>query len=206
MRDFWSFTLRVNEATLIPRPDTELLVEFILEMKLPAQKLRVLDMGTGSGAIALALALERPGWQVSAVDVSMDALTVAKENAESLQLRNVDMWLSDWFDNVPNEEPFDLIVSNPPYIADSDPHLDQGDLRFEPRNALVADEQGLSNYRKIVQQAKSYLKSDGWIIMEHGYEQAADIRSLFSEADYIDIDTRQDLSGLDRITFARKES
>lgn len=206
VRDFWSFTLRVNEATLIPRPDTELLVEFVLEMKLPAQGIRVLDLGTGSGAIALAIALERPGWEVSAVDISMDALTVAKENADTLQLKNVEFWLSDWFENIPHEKPFDLIVSNPPYIAETDPHLNEGDVRFEPKSALVAADHGLINYRKLISEAKKYFNPDGWLIMEHGYTQGAEIQSMFTEADYSEIDTRQDLSGLDRITFARNAS
>lgn len=201
-RGFWRFDLAVSPATLIPRPETELLVELALE-RLPRDRpLRIADLGTGSGAIALALALERPNAQVVATDASVDALDVARANAAALQLRNVEFREGDWFAPLAGER-FDLIASNPPYIAVGDPHLDEGDLRFEPASALSSGTDGLDALRVIASRAPACLVDDGWLLVEHGWDQVAAVRGLFAAAGFIEVETARDLEGRDRVTFGR---
>jgi len=197
-REFWSLELAVNEHTLIPRPDTETLVQWTLELSLPG-KADVLDMGTGSGAIALALASERPGWNVTGTDASAQALAVAKHNGQATGLKQVRFLLSDWYDALGGEQ-FDLIVSNPPYVETSDPHLEQGDLRFEPASALVSREGGLADLSAIVRGAGGYLRPAGWLFLEHGFQQATAVRELLRAAGFQQVSTRQDLAGMDRIS------
>jgi len=198
-REFWSLPLKVNRSTLIPRPDTEVLVEAVLELR-PQESLRALDLGTGTGAIALALATEKPHWQLLAVDKMPAAVALAEENRQQLGLANVQVRQSDWFDGVPPQH-FDVIVSNPPYIDAQDPHLREGDVRFEPRSALVADEQGLADIRQIAAQARSYLAADGLLLVEHGWQQAKAVRKIFAEAGYRDVATRLDYAGRERLTL-----
>ena len=196
-RDFWSLTLEVNASTLIPRPDTETLVEWALELPLLANA-RVLDLGTGTGAIALALASEQPSWQVIGVDKSDDAVQLAFNNAQKNQLQQVEFKSSDWFEQVAGS--FDLIVSNPPYIDGQDPHLQQGDVRFEPMSALVAEQQGLADIVHIIDQAPHYLRDQAWLLIEHGYQQAEQVRELLKAKGFQQVETREDLGGQPRIS------
>lgn len=199
-REFWSLTLKVTPDTLIPRPETETLVEWTLELDLPAQA-RVVDLGTGSGAIALALAAERPAWSITAIDVSSAALDVARENASRLDLP-VAFKISDWFAQVAGD--WDLVVSNPPYVAPGDAHLQQGDLRFEPLAALAADDDGLADLRTIATAAVDHLADGGWLLLEHGHDQGAAVRELLQQQGFLDITTRRDLAGIERITGGRR--
>ncbi|MCD9457454.1 peptide chain release factor N(5)-glutamine methyltransferase [Marinibactrum halimedae] len=196
---FWSLMLQVSPATLIPRPETELLVELALSLLLP-ESLRALDLGTGTGAIALALASERCDWQVIATDVQVEAVELAERNRASLSLNNVEVRQSRWFDRIP-ESNFHLIVSNPPYIDDQDPHLSEGDVRFEPRSALVAHDGGLADLSEIVTQAPAHLADGGWLLLEHGYDQGEAVRQLLAQSDFTEIKTHQDLNGCDRVTL-----
>lgn len=198
---FWNLDLEVAPHTLIPRPDTELLVEVALQL-LPATPLQVLDLGTGSGAIALALASERPAWQVTAVDRVPEAVALAERNRQRLQLDNVTVRASHWFDALPAQR-FDLIVSNPPYIAEQDPHLVAGDVRFEPSSALVAGNDGLDDLRLIIAQAPQHLLPGGWLLLEHGYDQAAAVRELLAWQAFEQIESRVDLGGHERISLGR---
>jgi release factor glutamine methyltransferase len=198
-REFWSLLLTVNADTLIPRPETELLVELALRQLPPSSPRRVLDLGTGTGAIALALAHERPLAQVTAVDVGPRTLAVARKNAARLALGNVEFLLGDWFSAVAGER-YDLIVSNPPYIADSDPHLLEGDLRFEPRQALVSGVDGLDALRVIAAAAPLHLRTGGSLLVEHGHEQGAAVRGLLSAAGLVGVTTSVDLEGRDRVS------
>lgn len=198
---FWNLDLEVAPHTLIPRPDTELLVETALEL-LPLTPVRVLDLGTGTGAIALALASERGQWQVVAVDRVLEAVALAERNRQRLQLNNVQVRSSHWFDSVAGER-FDLIVSNPPYIAAEDPHLVAGDVRFEPSSALVAGADGLDDLRIIISQAPAHLLPSGWLLLEHGYDQAAAVRELLAQHDFEQIESRIDLGGHERISLGR---
>ncbi|MDB6062594.1 MAG: prmC [Verrucomicrobiaceae bacterium] len=200
-RDFWSFSLAVNNSTLIPRPDTERLVEVALEL-LKQKDAAVLDLGTGTGAIALALAKENPAWQLTAVDVNAAAVELAQHNARALALENAKIFESDWFEKIPLQ-PFDLIVSNPPYIDGDDPHLTQGDVRFEPRRALVAEKNGLAAIAQIIADAQPYLKSNAWLLFEHGFEQAPAVRTLLSQHAFDTISTWSDLGGHERVTGGR---
>ncbi|WP_279305961.1 peptide chain release factor N(5)-glutamine methyltransferase [Pokkaliibacter plantistimulans] len=199
VREFWSLPLRVEPSTLIPRPDTETLVEVAL-LQLSATQARVLDLGTGTGAIALALASERPGWQVTGVDRLPEAVALARKNAMSLQL-NVAFLLSHWYAQVTGA--FDLIVSNPPYIDSNDPHLLQGDVRFEPHSALVAADQGLADITCIVDHAPGYLTDGGWILLEHGWQQAESVQLLLRQKGFSSVQSWQDLGGNDRVTGGR---
>lgn len=198
---FWKLDLEVAPHTLIPRPDTELLVETALEL-LPATPARMLDLGTGTGAIALALASERPAWQVVAVDRIDEAVALAERNRQRLQLNNVHVHTSHWYDALDGEH-FDLIISNPPYIRAEDPHLVAGDVRFEPSSALVAGQDGLDDLRVIIAQAPGHLLPGGWLLLEHGYDQAADVRELLSQQGFGDVCSRIDLGGHERISLGR---
>ncbi len=200
-REFYGLPLKVTQDTLIPRPDTETLVEAALA-KINAKTETVLDLGTGSGAVALAIAKNSPNVMVTAVDFSNSALDVAEENAETLAIDNVQFIKSDWFTEVEGQT-FDLIVSNPPYIELQDPHLDQGDLRFEPGIALVSGKDGLDDIRRIVQDCLVFLKPQGWLMLEHGYNQAEAAQGLMAEAGLIEVATVNDLGGNQRVTFGK---
>jgi release factor glutamine methyltransferase len=198
-REFYGLNLKVSPATLIPRHDTELLVELSLQ-RIPQQgRYRVLDMGTGSGAIALSIAHERPNAEVIAVDASTAALEVALFNTQQLGLNNVRLLLSDWFTAI-NGERFDIIVSNPPYIPSDDKHLSQGDVRFEPQSALVSGADGMEDIRHICAQAKEHLMPDGWLLLEHGYDQAAQVRALLQLAGFTRVFSARDLAGNERVS------
>ncbi|MDZ5842515.1 peptide chain release factor N(5)-glutamine methyltransferase [Stenotrophomonas maltophilia] len=204
-RGFWTLDLRVDAATLIPRPETELLVELALERLPPDRPLFVADLGTGSGAIALALASERPLAQVLATDASPGALAMAARNAAHHELRNVRFAEGgqDWYAPLQGAR-FALIASNPPYIASEDPHLQQGDLRFEPASALASGLDGLDDIRRIVAGAPEHLQPAGWLLIEHGWDQGAAIRTLFDAAGFADVQTQQDLEQRDRVTLGRR--
>jgi release factor glutamine methyltransferase len=198
-REFWSMTLHVNPAVLIPRPETETLVSAALE-NLPAGKpVRVADLGTGSGAIALALARERPLAEVHASDIIAEALDVARGNAQRLGITNIQFHLGSWC--APLKGRFELIASNPPYVSGLDPHLDRGDCRFEPRIALTPGGDGLAAIRSIARAAPAKLARNGWLVMEHGHDQGSAVRALLMADGYRNIDTLEDLQGLDRITL-----
>ena len=198
---FWSLDLEVAPHTLIPRPDTELLVETALQLA-PATPQRVLDLGTGSGAIALALASERGGWQVIGVDRIAEAVALAERNRQRLKLGNAEFRQSSWFDGLAGER-FGLILSNPPYIAADDRHLGEGDVRFEPLSALVAGVDGLDDIRQIIAQAPRHLQAGGWLLLEHGYDQAKAVRELLAAAGFTAVDSRRDLGGHQRISLGR---
>jgi len=200
-RAFWTLNLKVTPDTLIPRPDTEILVETILALSLP-EAANILDLGTGTGAIALALASERAAWQVQASDFLAEVVALAKENAQAHQLNNVHIFQSNWFEAV-GQQRFDLIVSNPPYIDPDDRHLNAGDVRFEPRSALTAEDKGLADLALIIAQAPDYLVSGGWLVLEHGFDQAVAVQNLFREQGYKAIQTKQDYGQQDRMTMAR---
>ncbi len=203
-REFWSLPLKVSPATLIPRPDTEVLVEQALT-KIPQGPCAVLDLGTGTGAIALALKCERPEVDVWAVDRMADAAALARENSAALGLP-IEVRDGSWFeplgepdrDNTPR---FAVIVSNPPYIDGADPHLEQGDVRFEPRSALVADDAGLADIRHIVAHAPAYLLTDGWLLLEHGWDQGKAVRQLLRDGGYREVATVRDYGDNDRVTL-----
>lgn len=201
-RGFWSLVLEVDSAVLVPRPETELLVELALARLSADEPLRVADLGTGSGAIALAIAHERPRARMVAVDASVAALDLAARNARRLGLQNVDFRPGDWCEPLRGEH-YDLVASNPPYIASGDPHLSQGDLRFEPAMALASGADGLDAIRRIVRDAPAHLAPRGWLLLEHGREQGAAVRALMQEAGLCDIATHQDLERRDRVTLGR---
>jgi release factor glutamine methyltransferase len=206
-REFWGLRLATEPSTLIPRPDTETLVEAALE-KAEAPRGRLLDLGTGTGAIALAFASERPGWAVLGVDLRPEAVALAERNAERLGIANAAFRRSDWFAALADGrgegaevERFALIVSNPPYLADDDPHLVRGDLRFEPVSALVAGDKGLADLRHLVRAAGDYLEPGGWLLLEHGAEQGRAVRQALNEAGYRDVASRRDLAGHERVSL-----
>ena len=203
-RDFWTLSLEVSPHTLIPRPDTEALVEVALSLAptSAASAPKVLDLGTGTGAVALALASERPQWAVDAVDIDPHCVALAARNAERNGLRNVRSWCSDWFSQI--EKRYDLIVSNPPYIDAEDPHLQEGDVRFEPRRALVAARGGLAAIGHIAGQATVRLEDGGILAVEHGCDQARQVRALFERCGYREVRTSPDAAGLARVTSGRR--
>ncbi|MBU3059551.1 peptide chain release factor N(5)-glutamine methyltransferase [Pseudomonas indica] len=196
---FWSLDLEVAPHTLIPRADTELLVETALAL-LPAGPARVLDLGTGTGAIALALASERPGWTLVGVDRVPEAVALAERNRVRLKRGNARFCESHWFSALAGER-FQMILANPPYIAADDRHLGEGDVRFEPASALVAGPDGLDDIRAIIEQAPAYLEAGGWLLLEHGFDQAAAVRDLFAERGFITVESRRDLGGHERISL-----
>lgn len=199
-RDFWTLSLEVNPSTLIPRPETELLVELALNC-LDGGPRRVADLGTGTGAIALALASERPNWKVTAVEYSEPAAALAERNRQRLQLGNAQVIQGSWCQ--PLTEPCDLIISNPPYVDPEDPHLQQGDVRFEPLSALVAADRGLADITTIAEQALYRLKPDGWLMFEHGYDQGAAVRQRLAGLGYQSLQTYTDLNRQDRVTVGQ---
>lgn len=205
-REFWGLSLATSADTLIPRPDTETLVECALgRVTSPAG--RLLDLGTGTGAIALAFASEQPGWQVIGVDVRAEAVALATRNAQALAITHAQFLQSDWFAALAADEttgkPFDIIVSNPPYIAADDPHLGQGDVRFEPRSALIADADGMADLLYLVNVAKRYLAPAGWLLLEHGHTQADKVREALSNVGYQNVESVCDLAGHERVTLGR---
>lgn len=193
---FYDLKLRVDPSTLIPRPDTELLVEQALSLALPTDA-KVLDLGTGTGAIALALAANRPQWQLTAVDYVDGAVALAEQNRRQLNIPNVSVVQSNWFDAISGQR-FDLIVSNPPYIDPTDPHLSA--LRFEPITALTAAQQGLADLHHIIAQAPAYLTAGGWLYLEHGYDQADAVRALLTEAGFNQVQSQRDYGNNWRIS------
>ena len=201
-REFFSRSFIVSPAVLIPRPETELLVELALAHAPPGDACRVLDLGTGSGIVAITLACERPHWQVDAVDLSPDALQVAQTNAERLGAR-LRLRQSNWYSALTADERFALIVSNPPYIEAGDPHLQQGDLRFEPQLALTDEADGLSCIRQIVTGTLHHLQPGGWLLFEHGYDQAASCRQLLDQAGFVQVSSASDLAGIERVTLGQ---
>lgn len=201
VREFWSLPLFVSPATLIPRPDTECLVEQVLN-HLPEAPCRILDLGTGTGAIALALGSERPDCQITAVDVMPDAVALATLNAEHLGITNVTVLTSHWFSALEGQQ-FELIVSNPPYIDEQDPHLAMGDVRFEPRSALVAAKEGLADLAWIIAQSRRFLRPGGWLLLEHGWQQGEAVRALFSDQGYVQVETCRDYGDNERLTLGR---
>lgn len=200
-REFWSLPLRVSDATLIPRPDTEVLVEQALA-HLPAAATSLLDLGTGTGAIALALASERPTCQVLGCDRIAAAVELAQDNAQRLHIENARFILSNWFSDLPAQR-FDLIVSNPPYIDAADEHLQQGDVRFEPLSALVADDQGLADLRFIIHSAPHWLHAGGWLLLEHGWQQGEAVRVIMTQHGYQAVSTVDDYGGHPRVTLGQ---
>ncbi|MHB1292142.1 MAG: peptide chain release factor N(5)-glutamine methyltransferase [Sulfuricella sp.] len=199
-REFYSLNFKVTPAVLIPRPETELLVELALAHIPAGHPCQVLDLGTGSGAVAVTLALHRPQAEVVAVDQSAAALEVARENAQRLGAGNLRLIQSDWYSAL-GEDEFDLIVSNPPYIAAADPHLGQGDLRFEPAAALASGADGLDDIRTIVRGAATHLKPGGWLLFEHGYDQAATCRELLAQTGFQQVGSSTDLAGIARVSY-----
>lgn len=198
-REFWSREFEVGPAVLIPRPDTELLVELSLHLLPAGQPCKIIDLGTGSGILAITLAAERPLAEVVATDISPAALDIAQRNTQRLHVSNVRFLVSHWFDAV-SEPDFDLVISNPPYIADDDPHLRQGDVRFEPQTALVSAENGLKDIRLIAEQARRHLKNGGYLLVEHGYNQQTEVQELFEQLNYRQVTTHNDLAGNPRVT------
>ena len=201
-REFWSLPLSVSPHTLIPRPDSEILVEQAL-LRLPASACSVLDLGTGTGAIALAIASERSDCQITGVDRIPDAVELARHNATKLALHNTRFLHSHWFSSLAGEQ-FTMIVSNPPYIDAEDEHLGQGDVRFEPTSALVAEDHGLADIKAITVVAGDYLTAGGWLLLEHGWQQAADVRQILRDHHFVAVETCQDYGGNDRVTLGQK--
>lgn len=204
-REFWSLELAVTADTLIPRPETELLVEAALERIPPDAAWQIADLGTGSGAIALAIASERPHCRITAVERSEGALAVARQNAECLAIPNVRFLPGSWFEPLAGQR-FELILSNPPYIPRLDPHLSEGDVRFEPITALAAGEDGLDDIRHLVANAPLFLQSPGWLLLEHGYDQGEAVTTLLREAGYVEVDDLSDLQGHGRVAVGRRDA
>jgi len=204
-REFWSLELNVTPDVLIPRPDTELLVEQALARIPENSAWTITDLGTGSGAVALAVAKERPRCRVIATDISAAALAIARRNAQQLNIRNIEFRHGEWFAPLAGLV-VDLIVSNPPYVAEGDPHLTQGDVRFEPHTALVAGHDGLTAIRRIAAGAAAHLAPGGWLLLEHGADQGAAVVRILAAHGFTAITSHRDLAGLDRVTAARQVS
>ncbi|EEW11169.1 peptide chain release factor N(5)-glutamine methyltransferase [Vibrio mimicus] len=204
-REFWSLPLKVSPSTLIPRPDTERLVELALE-KAALIEGELLDLGTGTGAIALALASELPLRRVTGIDLRPEAVELAQENATRLSILNTQFLQGSWFSPLADGTKFALIVSNPPYIEENDPHLNQGDVRFEPKSALVAEENGLADIRYISTHAPRFLLEGGWLLFEHGYDQGEAVRTILRELGYQSVTTEQDYAGNDRVTLGQYQT
>lgn len=200
-REFWSLPLSVSPATLIPRPDTECLVEQAL-LRLPASPQKVLDLGTGTGAVALAIASERPDCQLIGVDLQPEAVKLAQHNAQKLAITNASFVQGSWFAPVAGQQ-FAVIVSNPPYIDAADPHLAEGDVRFEPASALVADNAGLADLQTLIEHAPQHLLPGGWLLLEHGWQQAQQVQQLFRQAGYHQVATVKDYGGNDRVSLGQ---
>lgn len=203
-KEFWSINLIVNEHTLIPRPETECLVERALEKITPAKKVNIIDLGTGSGAIAIAIAKERPDCRIIATDNNAKALAIAAANAKTYGLENIIFVKSDWF-GVIDKQHFAFVVSNPPYVRHDDVHLQQGGIRFEPPQALIAGDDGLQAIRRIIDQALDYMAEDGWLLLEHGYDQGNAVRNLLSTC-FFGVTTSLDYADHERVTIARYKS
>lgn len=202
-RGFWSLNLQVSPATLIPRPETELLVETVLSLLSGCDDASVVDLGTGTGAIALALATERPDWQLLGCDSQPNAVVLAERNRQRHQLNHVEFVQSDWLDAIEPQH-FDAIVSNPPYIDAQDPHLAQGDVRFEPKSALVAGRQGMADIETIAAASLAFLTPGGYLLFEHGFQQGPSVQACLAANGFVAINTLQDLSGLDRVSYGQK--
>ncbi len=200
---FWDVELTVTKDTLIPRPETELLVETALTLFSQQQPVDVVDLGTGSGAIAIAIAKARPGWNVLATDLASTTLNVAQQNARHYKLDNLQFEQGNWFEAINTNHRFDLIISNPPYVADNDPHLQLGDVQHEPSHALTSGPDGLNDIRYLVTNSHRYLNTDGWLMLEHGYDQGQQVHELFESAGYSSITQRHDLAGHVRMTYAQ---
>lgn len=197
---FWTLDLKVTKDTLVPRPDTEVLVETVLRLDLP-EDARIVDLGTGTGAIALSLASERPAWKITATDIYAPTLEVAQFNAQKHDLHEVQFALGHWFKALERNQYFDVIVSNPPYIDENDAHM--AALASEPERALIADNHGLSDIELIIQQGKKWLTANGWIVLEHGYDQADAVQAIFKNSGFKQIRTVKDYGGNDRVTLAQ---
>jgi release factor glutamine methyltransferase len=201
LREFWSLPLQVNASTLIPRPDTELLVETVLNKFSSHPSLTLIDLGTGTGAIALALAKEHPCWDVYASDVSAEACLLAARNQKKCAIGNVNIFCGQWLTAVSQSTKFDVIVSNPPYICAKDKHLNEGDVRFEPLSALVSGRDGLADIEEILLKSIEHLKPGGWLLLEHGYDQKMAVQRLFAASGYESIETVNDYGGNPRVTL-----
>lgn len=199
-KEFYGRRFFVNEHTLIPRPETELLIDFIVGLNIDVP-LKIADLGTGSGVIAITLALEYPDFKIFAIDNTEYALEIAKKNAARLNVLDIEFRLGNWLEGF--AEKLDMIVSNPPYLAKNDEHLSQGDLRFEPRSALVADENGLADFKMIIKQATNVLKKNGFLIFEHGFEQAELVRTCLTEHGFSNVESLKDLAGHERVSLGR---
>ena len=202
-REFWSLDFSVDNSTLIPRPETETLVEYLLDNFASRENLKLLDMGTGTGTIAISIAKEKPDWEIVASDISEQALKLARQNSSHHDTDNVSLIQSDWFENI-SQKNFDIIISNPPYIASDDPHLTLGDVRFEPESALSSGATGMDDIEHICSHAKEYLLKNGWLIVEHGYNQKQQVADCFSRNGFTEITQQQDLSGHARMTTGKK--
>jgi release factor glutamine methyltransferase len=200
-QDFWSLRLQVSKATLIPRPDTELLVELVLDLLPENASIKAADLGTGTGAIALAVASERPKWQIKASDYVDQAAALAEQNRQTLNIDNVEILTGSWFD--PHVGKYHLIMSNPPYIDPADHHLKQGDVRFEPRSALISERAGLLDLHNIIEQAPEYLEAGGYLVLEHGYDQGESVRELLLKRGFKQVQTKQDLAANDRVSLGQ---
>lgn len=198
-REFWSRSFKVNPDVLIPRPDSELLIELSLDLLPATQANKIIDLGTGSGILGITLAAERPRSKVIACDLSPTALCTAQDNAQQLQIDNVRFLASNWFSAITDRD-FDLVISNPPYIDQHDPHLQQGDVRFEPDSALISAENGLQDIRLLADQARQHLKPGGYLLIEHGYDQQTAVQALFKRFNYQQITTHRDYAGNPRVT------
>lgn len=203
VKEFWGLPLKVTPQTLIPRPETELLVELALASIPVDQPWSIADLGTGCGAIAMAIAKERPHCQVTATDKSPQTLELAEENAGHLKIDNIQFYCGDWFQACPVQQ-FDVVLSNPPYVAPDDPHLQQGDLRYEPLIALKAANAGLADLQKIIANCPEHLAPDGWLMVEHGFNQGDAVASLFNSAGFDQIVCHIDYAMIERVTVGKR--